>query len=160
MIGNMAIKVTGDTASSRTICFNPMEVDLEANQRQVMFLGLWYVDKFVRTPKGWRISDARRGSVLRAQRSGRHQGHRRLKLQINRLKSQPSSKRVRTTGTRNGDSPSGVKRLLATPFDKYKKWQTRECLAGSNKPTSNSRISVIARWSCPAKYFGQILYLL
>jgi hypothetical protein len=57
MIGNMAIKVTGDTASSRTICFNPMEVDLGSGQRQVMFLGLWYVDKFVRTPRGWRISE-------------------------------------------------------------------------------------------------------
>jgi hypothetical protein len=34
-----------------------MEVDLGSGQRQVMFLGLWYVDKFVRTPKGWRISE-------------------------------------------------------------------------------------------------------
>jgi SnoaL-like domain len=57
MIGNMAIKVTGDTASARTICFNPMEVKLAENKTQVMFLGLWYVDKFVRTSKGWRIAE-------------------------------------------------------------------------------------------------------
>ncbi len=56
MVGNMAITITGDTASARTICFNPMEVKL-ADKTQVMFLGLWYVDKFVRTPKGWRICE-------------------------------------------------------------------------------------------------------
>jgi SnoaL-like domain len=57
MIGNMAITVTGDTASARTICFNPMEAKLAEGKTQVMFLGLWYVDKFVRTPNGWRISE-------------------------------------------------------------------------------------------------------
>jgi hypothetical protein len=57
MVGNMAIKLNGDTASARTICFNPMEVRLADGTTQVMFLGLWYVDKFVRTPKGWRISE-------------------------------------------------------------------------------------------------------
>jgi ketosteroid isomerase-like protein len=57
MIGNMSIKVTGDTATGRTICFNPMEVKLADGKTQVMFLGLWYLDKFVRTTKGWRISE-------------------------------------------------------------------------------------------------------
>jgi ketosteroid isomerase-like protein len=57
MVGNMAIKVTGDTASARAICFNPMEAKLPDGKTQVMFLGLWYVDKFVRTAKGWRISE-------------------------------------------------------------------------------------------------------
>jgi ketosteroid isomerase-like protein len=57
MVGNMNIKVTGDTATARTICFNPMEAKLADGKTQVMFLGLWYVDQFVRTPKGWRISE-------------------------------------------------------------------------------------------------------
>lgn len=57
MVGNMSIKVNGDTATARTICFNPMEAKLPDGRTQVMFLGLWYVDKFVRTPKGWRISE-------------------------------------------------------------------------------------------------------
>jgi hypothetical protein len=34
-----------------------MEVQVAQRQRQVMFLGLWYVDKYVRTPKGWRICE-------------------------------------------------------------------------------------------------------
>lgn len=57
MNGNMSIKITGDTATGRTICFNPMEAKLADGKTQVMFLGLWYVDKFVRTARGWRISE-------------------------------------------------------------------------------------------------------
>ena len=44
----------GDTASSRTICFNPMV--LGGDQNQIMFCGLWYDDEFIRTPEGWRMS--------------------------------------------------------------------------------------------------------
>ncbi|GAB3630561.1 hypothetical protein PTE30175_03208 [Pandoraea terrae] len=57
MVGNMSIRVIGDAASARTICFNPMEVPLHQGGSQVMFLGLWYIDKFVRTPQGWRMSE-------------------------------------------------------------------------------------------------------
>ena len=54
MLGNVDVRTDGDTASSRTICFNPMV--LPGDQKQVMFCGLWYVDEFVRTPEGWRMS--------------------------------------------------------------------------------------------------------
>lgn len=57
MIGNPDIRVDGDEATSRTICFNPMEVELADGSRQVMFLGLWYIDRHVRTPAGWRIAE-------------------------------------------------------------------------------------------------------
>jgi hypothetical protein len=57
MVGNMQIRITGDTATGRTVCFNPMECDVGGGKTQVMFLGLWYVDKYVRTPKGWRIAE-------------------------------------------------------------------------------------------------------
>jgi len=57
MMGNMVIKVDGDQASSRTTCFNPMELDIGNGKTQVFFLGLWYVDVLVRTPTGWRICE-------------------------------------------------------------------------------------------------------
>lgn len=57
MVGNMDIKLQGDEAITRTACFNPMEVNLGEAKSQVMFLGLWYVDKLVRTPEGWRMSE-------------------------------------------------------------------------------------------------------
>lgn len=54
MLGNIDIRIDGDTASSRTICFNPMV--LGGDNGQVLFCGLWYVDEFARTPDGWRIT--------------------------------------------------------------------------------------------------------
>lgn len=45
------VDVTGDTATARTPCFNPMVVD----GRHVFFVGLWYLDQLVRTPSGWRF---------------------------------------------------------------------------------------------------------
>jgi len=57
MIGNPAIKIDGDKATGRTLCFNPMEVALPDGSTQMMFLGLWYLDQFVRTPAGWRIRE-------------------------------------------------------------------------------------------------------
>ena len=57
LIANTEIVLAGGTATSRTVCFNPMEVPLPQGGSQVMFLGLWYVDKLVRTSDGWRISE-------------------------------------------------------------------------------------------------------
>ena len=57
MISNADIKLDGDSATSRTVCFNPMEIELADGTRQVMFLGLWYVDRHVRTQHGWRIAE-------------------------------------------------------------------------------------------------------
>ena len=57
MVGNAALKIDGDSASSTIICFNPMQVNLPDGKSQVMFLGLWYHDKFVRTAQGWRMSE-------------------------------------------------------------------------------------------------------
>ncbi len=54
MLGNFAVTIDGDMASSRTICFNPMV--LGGDQKQILFCGLWYDDQFVRTPDGWRMS--------------------------------------------------------------------------------------------------------
>ena len=62
------VTITGDTAKSRTICFNPMVLHTGASeatgqgsaeadaQPQVLFCGLWYEDEFVRTAEGWRMT--------------------------------------------------------------------------------------------------------
>ena len=54
MLGNFAVRIDGDVASSRTICFNPMV--LGGERKQVLFCGLWYDDEFVRTAQGWRMT--------------------------------------------------------------------------------------------------------
>lgn len=54
MLGNVDVRISGDTATSRTICFNPMVFNEQ--EKQILFVGIWYVDEFVRTAEGWRIS--------------------------------------------------------------------------------------------------------
>lgn len=63
MLGNFDVQITGHTASSRTICFNPMVLPGETQAgssapptAQVLFCGLWYEDAFIRTDDGWRMS--------------------------------------------------------------------------------------------------------
>lgn len=58
---NVQVRLDGDTASGRVMCFNPMEMALSDGETQTYFLGLWYVDEYRRTDKGWRI--ARREEV-------------------------------------------------------------------------------------------------
>jgi hypothetical protein len=53
LLGNFDVRIDGDAASSRTMCFNPMVFD--ANSGQVMFIGIWYIDEFIRTADGWRM---------------------------------------------------------------------------------------------------------
>jgi hypothetical protein len=52
LLGLPSITVTGDTATCRSICFNPMVVD----DKKVFFVGIWYVDELVRTGSGWRFA--------------------------------------------------------------------------------------------------------
>ena len=54
MLGNFSVRIDGDTASSRVICFNPMV--LGGDKDKVLFCGLWYDDEFVRTAQGWRMT--------------------------------------------------------------------------------------------------------
>jgi len=53
MLGNFDIRISGDTAKSRTVCFNPMVMG--GDPGQIYFVGLWYVDEFARTGDGWRM---------------------------------------------------------------------------------------------------------
>ena len=57
MVATSKVTVDGDSAVGRTICHNPMVLSEGEKGTQLMFCGLWYVDRFVRTPDGWRIAE-------------------------------------------------------------------------------------------------------
>ena len=52
LLGLPSITVTGDTATARTICFNPMVI----NDKKLFYVGIWYDDELVRTPDGWKFA--------------------------------------------------------------------------------------------------------
>lgn len=55
-IGNHQIEIDGDRAVGKVACFNPMVIPSQSGGApDTMFLGLWYVDAYVRTEDGWRI---------------------------------------------------------------------------------------------------------
>jgi hypothetical protein len=54
---NLQVKLQGDEASGRIMCFNPQQISLGEENSQVFMLGLWYLDKYVRAPEGWRICE-------------------------------------------------------------------------------------------------------
>lgn len=56
LTGNAEFEITGDTATGRVACYNPMVLPLPEGGRQTIFLGLWYLDRYQRTAEGWRIS--------------------------------------------------------------------------------------------------------
>jgi ketosteroid isomerase-like protein len=53
---NLKITVEGDKGRGRVMCLNPMEMAVPGGEKQVFFLGLWYLDEYRRTADGWRIS--------------------------------------------------------------------------------------------------------
>jgi len=55
LVGNMELRIAGDSASGRVMCLNPMVFPLPGGGTQVGFYGLWYIDRYARTPQGWRI---------------------------------------------------------------------------------------------------------
>lgn len=55
LIGNAEIRIDGDKATGRIMCFNPMSFPRPEGGAQVAFFGLWYLDTYVRTSSGWRI---------------------------------------------------------------------------------------------------------
>ncbi|MDX6217733.1 MAG: hypothetical protein QOG99_3317 [Frankiales bacterium] len=52
LMGLPIIIVTGDAATARTICFNPMII----NDKKLFYVGLWYDDELRRTDTGWRFA--------------------------------------------------------------------------------------------------------
>ena len=58
LVSNTHFKVTGDTATGRVMCFNPMEMAVEGGN-QTFILGIWYVDEFVRVDDRWLFASRR-----------------------------------------------------------------------------------------------------
>ena len=57
LISNFEIRLDGDRATGKIMCFNPMEMETgERPAIPVFFIGLWYHDEYVKTPAGWRIA--------------------------------------------------------------------------------------------------------
>jgi hypothetical protein len=57
LVGSTVVEIDGDTAAVRSICHNPMVLQGSADSQQLYLCGLWYRDKMVRTPAGWRIRE-------------------------------------------------------------------------------------------------------
>lgn len=53
---NAQIRVDGDTATGRVMCFNPQEISTPDGKTHIFMVGLWYLDEYRRTDEGWRIS--------------------------------------------------------------------------------------------------------
>lgn len=56
LITNRAVRIDGDTATSRSCLFNPMGVP-DGDSLMVFLEGGYYRDKLVRTADGWRIAE-------------------------------------------------------------------------------------------------------
>ena len=56
LVATSALTITGDTAVARTICHNPMIIEVDGAEWP-FFCGLWYNDTLVRTQNGWRIRE-------------------------------------------------------------------------------------------------------
>ena len=54
--GSTKLVIDGDAATGVSICHNPMVIEQDGETR-VFFVGIWYHDKYVRTPDGWRIKE-------------------------------------------------------------------------------------------------------
>ncbi len=54
LISNYEIALDGDKATGKIMCFNP-QVLKAGDKEYTMFLGLWYLDQYIKTADGWRI---------------------------------------------------------------------------------------------------------
>jgi 3-phenylpropionate/cinnamic acid dioxygenase small subunit len=57
MVTNRDIRVTGDTATSRSYFYNPMGRTKRDGTLELMFVGGFYRDQLRRTAEGWRITE-------------------------------------------------------------------------------------------------------
>jgi hypothetical protein len=56
LVANHELSVNGDEAWGRAMCFNPMGCQTPGGV-QVASSGLWYNDRYRRTPDGWKFSE-------------------------------------------------------------------------------------------------------
>ncbi len=56
MVATSQVQLSGNRATAKTICWNPMVLKRGSGEPHVFFCGLWYHDEYLRTPGGWRIT--------------------------------------------------------------------------------------------------------
>jgi hypothetical protein len=58
MVATSQVKLSGNRATAKTICWNPMVLRNggASGEPRVFFCGLWYHDEYLRTLDGWRIT--------------------------------------------------------------------------------------------------------
>jgi hypothetical protein len=57
MVATSQVKLSGNRATAKTICWNPMVTkSAGSGEPPVFFCGLWYHDEYLRTLDGWRIT--------------------------------------------------------------------------------------------------------
>jgi hypothetical protein len=58
MVATSQVKLAGNRATAKTICWNPMVLTAGSSRGEphVFFCGLWYHDEYLRTLDGWRIT--------------------------------------------------------------------------------------------------------
>jgi hypothetical protein len=57
MVATSHVKLEGNRATAKTICWNPMVTKSRGpGEPHVFFCGLWYHDEYLRTLDGWRIT--------------------------------------------------------------------------------------------------------
>ncbi|MFE0026841.1 nuclear transport factor 2 family protein [Amycolatopsis sp. NPDC059021] len=56
LIANPDIRIDGDRATGRVMCLNPLALPAGDGDPRIALLGMWYLDEYVRTADGWRIS--------------------------------------------------------------------------------------------------------
>jgi hypothetical protein len=54
-VATTRVRLDGDTAQASSICHNPMYYEQDGTQR-LLYVGLWYHDRFARTGAGWRFT--------------------------------------------------------------------------------------------------------
>lgn len=57
LVANKEIRIEGDTATARSMFYNPMGVPSRDGPPKIFICGGYYLDKLVRTPEGWRIRE-------------------------------------------------------------------------------------------------------
>ncbi|MEM5388829.1 nuclear transport factor 2 family protein [Paraburkholderia phymatum] len=58
LVGNFDLKIDADRGCGRIMCLNPVGVPVDEGKRgmRMAFYALWYMDTYIRTVDGWRIS--------------------------------------------------------------------------------------------------------
>jgi hypothetical protein len=57
LLGNRHIVLDGDRGTGRTYFFNPNSLTGATGAATMLYVGGFYLDQFLRTPEGWRITD-------------------------------------------------------------------------------------------------------